>query len=207
MRGVRRTRKMAAISVTVNGATLNTVSTDARNVVAVHIHGDLVGPELAHINATGGSYGKSDGTDHRIFIEDLEIKESDEIVISLLEKGIDCPIGKTIEELHPGDGAGSKTWQLEDKVWNDLRRKRQMRRGFWLELIKPDGEAVVAQTTPESYMFGLNVVWNWTRPDSARVSLSSASIDSIESRQDGTQYTSFRIQFGQSVRFVVKQLS
>ena len=194
---------MAAISVATNSIILATISTEAKNIVSVHIHGDTIGPELAHINATGGNYEGASNSDHRIFIADYEITESHRIEISFSEGVLDFPLGKTIDDFYSDDEPEFGPWQPESEIWEFLRHKPKVRDGFKLELVKPNGEIVSVQTAPGSYSFGLSVGWNWKRPDTARISLTSASIDAIENRRGSTDHASFRIKLGQSICFFV----
>jgi len=45
--------------------------------------------------------------------------------------------------------------------------------------------------------FGFSVLWDWTRPESARVSIHSSSLENIRDRSVGVDYVRDKLEIGQ----------
>ena len=76
-----------------------------------------------------------------------------------------------------------------------------MRDGFNFELLPPDGNLVQANTDPDVFSSHLSAMWNWTKPDRARVWLTSNSLEKIVNREDGTKHAAFALMFGERFTF------
>jgi hypothetical protein len=77
---------MPGFELSINDQDIGAISTDRLNVVAIHVHGDTIGPELAEIDVTGGRYGEEDDNCHLIYIPSREIVQNDMINIVFLEE-------------------------------------------------------------------------------------------------------------------------
>jgi len=52
-------------------------------------------------------------------------------------------------------------------------------------------------------MFHCTAMWKWTKPEEARVSLTSNTLEGIEERTDGVKHAGFSLQYGQGVKLRV----
>ena len=77
----------------------------------------------------------------------------------------------------------------------------KLRDGFNFELLPPDGDLIRASTDPGVFSYHLSAMWNWTKPDRARVSLTSSSLEKIASREDGARHAAFALMFGEKFTF------
>lgn len=188
---------MAGLLVTVNGTTLASVSNAGLNIIAVQVHGDVIGEEIATIEVFGGLYGHGDADKHLIWVSDHEISRDDEVEIAFGEKVSTSHPGKTIEELHPESGRQDGPGQSMDDLFEELSSRPRVREKFTFELVQPDGEMIRTSTDPTDYSFHFSAMWKWTKPDEARVSLSSNTLEKIGKREDGSNHAAFRLQFGQ----------
>jgi hypothetical protein len=194
---------MPGLRVTVNGKQLASVSNEGLNIITVQINGDVIGEELAVIEMFGGLYEGKDTDSHLIWVSDYEITSDDEVEISFLENIDTSHRGKTIEELHPETGQQMGPWQPMEEIFKDLSTKPKLRDKFSFELIPSHGETIHSSTDPNEYMFHLVAMWKWLKPDEARISLTSNTLDGIEKRENGEEHARFTLQFGQGVKLRV----
>lgn len=196
-------KKISGLAVSLNGKCLVTVSTEGLNILTVRVHGDVIGPEFASIDMSGGLYEGAKDDKHLIWLDEQEIGLGDEIEVAFLEEASTTDSGKTIEELCPDDEAQMGPWQSRESIFEDLATKPKVREwfAFWLSL--PSGETINSRTGANDHSFGFSVVWDWTRPDTAQVSLGSNSLEGIKHRQGRTEHARFRLQYGQNVKFRV----
>jgi hypothetical protein len=194
---------MPGLAVSLNGTHLVAVSTEGLNILTVRVHGDVIGPEFSSIDVYGGHYGDEKENKHLIWLDEREIGPGNEVEVEFLKETSTSNPGKTIEELYPDDEAQMRPWQSIEEIFKDLAKKLKVREQFAFRVVPPSGEAINSLTEANDHGFGFSVVWDWTRPDSAGVSLTSNSLESIENRQGGTAHARFRLQFGQSVKLRV----
>jgi hypothetical protein len=198
--GVRR-RHMPGLAVAVNGTRLAAVSTEGSNVIGVRVHGDVLGPEFAVVEVSGGLYGEGDPK-HLIWLSEHPISPGNEIEVSLLESVETSPPGKTIEELFAGEPEPMGPWQPLDQVLADISREPRVRERFSFRVEGPDS-SVSSTTSPGDHSFGFSVTWNWLHPERVRVSLSSNTLDGIAKRAGGTDHAEFFLHYGERVRLRV----
>ena len=191
---------MAGLMVAVNGKSLASVSDEGLNIIAVQVHGDVVGEELAVIEVFGGLYGQGDADKHLIWIADHELSQDDEVGITFFEEISTSHKGKTIEELHPNSISNAKSGQTMDDLFEEISALPKVRERFTFVLVPPEGEMVRTSTGPEDYSFHLTAMWRWIKPSEARVSLTSNTLEKISKRESGSDHAAFALQFGQSVK-------
>jgi hypothetical protein len=194
---------MAGFRITVNGKQLASVSNEGRNIVTVQIHGDVIGEELAVIDVFGGLYEGNETDSHLIWVNDYEITSGDEVEVTFLDDIGTSHRGKTIEELHPETEQQMGPWQPMEEIFKDLVKKPRLREKFSFELVPSHGELIHSCTGPDEYMFHFTAMWKWTKPEQARVSLTSNTLEGIEKRTDGVKHAGFSLQFGQGVKLRV----
>ncbi|MGI9319821.1 MAG: hypothetical protein ACR2O5_00265 [Thiogranum sp.] len=194
---------MAGFRVTVNGKELASVSSEERNIVTVQIHGDVIGEELAVIDVFGGLYEGNETDSHFIWVNDHEISSGDEVEITFCDDIGTSHRGKTIEELHPETEQQMGPWQPMEEIFKDLVKKPRLRKRFSFELVPSKGEPIHSSTGPNEYMFHCTAMWKWTKPEEARVSLTSNTLEGIEERTDGVKHAGFSLQYGQGVKLRV----
>jgi len=194
---------MAGFRVTVNGKQLASVSNEGLNIVTVQIHGDVIGEELAVIDVFGGLYEGNETDSHLIWVNDYEITSGDEVEVTFWDDIGTSHRGKTIEELHPETGQQIGPWQPMEEIFKDLVKKPRLRKKFSFELVPSHGEIIHSSTGPNEYMFHFSAMWKWLKPEEARVSLTSNSLEGIEKRTDGEKHAGFSFQFGQGVKLRV----
>ena len=194
---------MAGFQVTVNGRHLASVSNEDLNIIAVNVHGDVIGEELATVEVFGGNYGNGEADKHLIWVSDHEISTDDEVEIVFREDVSTSPPGKTIEELYPEAENQDGSRQSMEDLFKELATRPKLREKHTFELVLPDGDLIRTSTGHDDYSFHFGAMWKWTKPDEARVSLSSNTLEKIAKREDGSNHAMFKMQFGQKVKLRV----
>lgn len=187
-----------------NGERMASVSNDGLNIITAQIHGDVIGDEVSAMDVHGGLYGHDDEDKHLIWLSDHEISAGDEVEISFVENVTTSHAGKTIEELHPEPVEENSAGQSMDDLVEELSSRPKTRERFAFELTLPNGDVVQAKTAPEEFSYHLSVMWRWAKPENARVSLSSNSLEKIARREDGTRHATFELSLGQKIAFRVQ---
>lgn len=191
---------MAGLMVAVNGKSLASVSDAGLNIIAVQIHGDVIGMEFAVVEVFGGLYGQGDSDKHLIWVADYDISQNDEVKITFDEAVSTSQTGRTIEELHPESSSNAEYGQSIDDLYEDLSARPKVRERFTFDLVLPDGEVIRTSTGPDDYSFHLSAMWRWIKPTEARVSLTSNTLERIVRREGGSEHAKLALQFGQSVK-------
>lgn len=191
---------MAGFQVTINGEPLAAVSNDGLNIIAVQVHGDVIGEELASVDVYGGNYGNGEADKHLIWISDHELSKDDEVEIAFSEEVPTSHPGKTIEELHPDSGEQDKSCQSIEEMFEELATRPKLREKHTFELTPPDGEIIRKSTSNDDYSFHFSAMWRWIKPDEARISLTSNTLERIVKREDGSNHATLKLRYGQKVR-------
>jgi len=194
---------MPGFIVTLDGKRLVAVSTEGLNVLTVRVHGDVIGPEFAFVDVSGGHYGDEQYNKHLIWVNEREIDPGDEVEVAFRKETLTSEPGKTIEELYPGHEAEVGRWQSVEEVFKDLAKTPKVREQFAFQVVSPSGEVIKSRTEANDHGFGFSVLWDWTHPDIARVSLTSSSLAAVENRQGGTKHARIRLKLDQSVKLRV----
>ena len=195
---------MAGFRVNVNGDQLASVSNEELNILAVQIYGDVVGKELATIDVYGGNYGNNEEDTHLIWVKDHEIKSGDEVEIIFHENTATSHLGKPIKEFYPSSELKIEPQQPMDELFNDLWELPRLRDNIAIELDVPNSSTIHSSTGIDEYGFSFIAMWKWTKPDEARISLTSNSLEGIEKREGGKKHAGLSLLFEQGVNFRVR---
>lgn len=183
---------------------LASLPTDANNVVSVSIGGNVTEPGLASIHATAGMYEQSSESKHLIYLEDFAVSSADEVEISFVAESELRSEGKTISAIHGSTKPQQDKWKSEADIFDDVRNRPKTREGYSFQLHRSGREVVVANTEPGIFSFNLYTLWDWKHPETARISLSSVTLDEIQTRKGGTTHAAFRINIGETIIFRVQ---
>ena len=194
---------MTGLAVALNNVELVTVSTEGLNVLGVRVFGDVLGPEFASIDVSGGLYGEGDNSKHLTWIDLHDLSPGDEITVSLINDATTSFAGKTIEELYPEQEQPMGPWQPLEVINESLLKQAKIRDGFTFMVTPPTGSPITARTEPNDHSFGFSVMWNWLNPERVRVSLSSNSLQNIIKRTGGTYQANFLMHVGEGVKLRV----
>ncbi len=173
--------KMPTFTVSLDGKALASVCADGFEVLAIHISGTRVDEEFASLHMSAGNYQDGAERRHLIWIDSIALHPGQCVRVDLTQEGETSPPGKTLAELYP-DEAHEPTADFKPtpEMFAELRRRKQLRAGYSIELLSPAGKVVHAHTNPENHGFGFSVLWNSYRPERASASLHTYTIDSLE---------------------------
>ena len=195
---------MPALSVTLNGEQFVSVATDGFDVIDVGVSGDLLGPEHATLRISGGSH--PDGQEFRYLIweDQRTLVPGDSVSVVLLAEGFTSRAGKTIEELYPGEKPiQQEPFKLAEEMVRELKQRPKAFDSLAFEFTGPDGAIVRASTGPSEHGYGFTVLWNSHRPERARASAHTYTLDSLITKENGTYHAETRLAFGQRATFKV----
>lgn len=193
---------MPALSVSIDGITVATASTDGYDVMSVRAGGTQIDDDLATLDLSGGSYPENDESTHLTWISDLPLHTGQVVTVSFLESASTSHAGKTIEELFPDEPPVTQTdFTPTTEMYMELRARPKLRDKFSFRLVSPSGTSFIGETTPDEYGFGFSVLWNSYHPERARVSLHSYTLDSLEAHGPMNNHVEENIHYGDSVQF------
>jgi hypothetical protein len=195
---------MPALSVALDEEHLLTVATDGFDVLDVGVSGDRLGPERATLRVSGGSYPEGRESQYLIWEDERALIPGDTLSVTFSAVGATSQRGKTIEELHPDKmPTDHKPFVPIEEVIQELKQRPTVFDALAFEFIGPDGRSVQAQTTAEEHGYSFTVLWNSHRPERARVSAHTYTLDSLVAKQNGKYHADAKLTFGQRVAFKV----
>lgn len=198
---------MSGLRVLLNNRELAAVSNQNRNIISAYVSGDVIGPELATLHLIGGYYGDPEVTTHRIWIDNHVIKEGDEIEIQFLEAVSTSGSGMSIEEhakAHATDEAPEDEAIEDQDIHTWLARQPKVRERFTFELKMTNSALIKTETEPSDFSFHFSVMWKWTKPNEASVSLTATSLENIKLQKSGTTFCKHKLQLGSGIKFIIK---
>jgi len=154
---------------------------------------------------SGGFYDDGKNDKHLTWECQRPISPGDEISIMLLEDALNSHEGKTLAELFPDEHEPYGPHQPLEQDLFQLSNRPKIRRGFSFTITTPSGDDIQAETLPDEFSFGLLVVWNWTNPTKASVSLTSNTLDNIAQRKSGTEHSRFCLLHGQNLKIHIDE--
>ena len=191
---------MPSFSIVLQGKLLAQVSTDGLELFSIHVSGTRVDDELACVEAHGGVYSEEGEQMHLIWINSAPISRGDRVEVVFSEDGQNSHPGKTIEELYPDDHSeNASDPKPVDQLYEELRQRSTVRDCFNFEVRLPSGEVRQFASLPDEHGFGFHVLWQSGRPDRARASLHTYTIDYLERNEPGNDHVSEYLKPGDAV--------
>jgi hypothetical protein len=195
---------MPALAVVLNGGALVTVGTDGLDAVEVRVGGDRRGPEVGHVEVSGGAYPEGRESTYLIWQPERALSARDTLSVTLLEHGHSSRAGQTIDQLYPGDASHDTTRPASlGRTVQALMREPLRFAALGFRLVGPDGRVTEGRTTADEFGFGFHVSWIAQRPDRARVSLRTYTLQSLLDHQRGRYHAEAWVHYGQGVTFTV----
>jgi hypothetical protein len=120
-----------------------------------------------------------------------------------MAQGATSRLGKTIEQLYAGKSDTPKQpFVPVEEVVSTLKQRPKVFHSLAFELEGPDG-TVRIRTAAEEHGYALTVLWGSHRPESARVSAYTYTLDSLVAKKDGRYHATTSLVIGQGVAFRV----
>jgi hypothetical protein len=194
---------MPAFTVLVDGDLIATVSTDDYNVVSISASGQAINEEFVSLDVSGGKYPENGDSTHHLFVCDYRLSPRQVVTVQMKETGTSEPKGRTIEEVYSEEESSRSNVDFKTKteIFEELKKMKRLREKYTLRVELSNQTTFLGDTKPSMHGFSFSVLWNWTKPESARVSLCSHTIDNLENKSPLTYYLEERIQVADSVLF------
>jgi hypothetical protein len=193
---------MLALTVSINGKTIATVSTDGYDLLSVRAGGTRIDEDLADLEVAGGSYPEGRESTYLTWVSALPLQPGQVVTVRLLESAPTSHRGKTIAELFPDEQpSGATDFKPTSELFADIRGRPALRDKFSFRLETSRGTSFVGETVPDEHGFGFTVNWESFHPERARVSLHSYSLENLEHKGPMNNHVDERLHAGDWVRF------
>lgn len=193
---------MPALSVSIDGVTLATVSTDGYDVMSVRVGGTRIDDGMATLDLSGGSYPEVGESTYLTWINDISLQTGQVVTVTFLEAASSSHAGKSIEELFPDEPPSTQTnFKPTAEMFAELRAMPVLRDRFSFRLASSSGTNFAGETTPDEHGFGFTVLWNSSNPERARVSLHSYTLGNLEARGPMSNHVEEKLPYDGWVRF------
>jgi hypothetical protein len=195
---------MSAFAVELNDRPVVTVSTDGLDLLDVQISGDRIGPELANLRVSGGSYPDGKPSTYLIWQDETPLEAGDRVSVTFLKEGRPSRAGQTIEQLYPNESPKPKRpFAPPEQMIREAMQMPKQHQALSFRVVGPNGTETDGTTTEDEHGFGFSVSWTCLRPEWARVALHTYTLQSLVDRQNGTYHARRRLQHGQGVVFTM----
>lgn len=193
---------MPALRVSIDGATLATVSMDGYDVMSVRAGGTRIADGLATLDLSGGSYPEFGESTYLTWINEVPLQTGQVVTVTFLEAASSSHAGKTIEELFPDEQPSTQTdFKPTAEMFAELRAMPALRDRFSFRLVSSSGTNFAGETALDEHGFGLTVLWNSSNPERARVSLHSYTLNNLEARGPMNNHVEEKLHYGGWVCF------
>lgn len=195
---------MPALSVSIDGVTLATVSMDGYDVMSVRAAGTRIDDGLATLDLSGGSYPEFGESTYLTWISDVPLQTGQVVTVTFLETASSSHAGKTIEELFPDEPPSTQTnFKPTAEMFAELRAMPTLRDRFSFRLASSSGTNFAGETAPDEHGFGFTVLWNSSNSERARASLHSYTLNNLEARGPMNNHFEEKLHYGGWVRFEI----
>lgn len=196
---------MPALSVSVDGKELATVANSDVTMLNASLSGQRWDHEPAILRMDGGNYDAQDSQPYRIWINEVPIAPGQLVTVSCVAERPTSHAGKTIAQLFPEEPPCEQTdFTPTTAMLEELRSRPMLRDGYVFKLTTSHGVEYSGHTQPGEYGFTLRVMWtSLHRPECARFSVSTNTVEQMQSRTPGREHVKGELFLGQSLRFQV----
>lgn len=172
---------MPAFQILVDDALIATVSTEGQDLLSVSVSGSRIDEAFACLDCLGGTHSGEGEASPRYWSGRMAIRPGQRIEMRFLGAGeTDLRAAMVLEPLPaaPADAAFDAA-----AAFDELRAMPLKRDGFRLEFQSSSGAAFAGRTRAEDHAFSCRLAWSSHRPDRARVSLHTFTLDELEHRE------------------------
>lgn len=203
---------MPALSVSVDGQTLATVSSeDGYDMLNICIHGSRIDEAFAMLDFSGGTYPEEGDSTYLTWVHRLPLRPGQTITVTMQDQGVTSAAGKTIDELFPEEIG--KSFDPADhpplaEIVAELKQRPNLRGQYTLQLAAPDAPLLIGQTLPDEASLTFSVLWHALHRDgAARVSLHSGTLDRPLDRSPFNYHARRNLLAGESVTLQLNTLA
>lgn len=192
---------MPSIVIEVNGSPVSTIDLTALQVFGVSVHGALDRNPKAGLDASGGNYSDG-GCGYLIWIANQDLLSTDIVCVRFEAASCRGEQGKTLAELYPDLEPSTETdFTISDEMAAEIRARPRLHQGFIVEASTSGGQQAKAASDDLNTDFNFSLLWDNSRPDHARVRLSTYCLDDVLARTGGNEQLQTTLSPGESVVF------
>jgi len=196
---------MPSIVIEVNGSPVSTIDLTALQVFGVSVHGALDRNPKAELDASGGNYSDG-GCGYLIWIADQELLPTDIVCVRFEAASCRGDQGKTLAQLYPDLEPSTRTdFTISDEMAAEIRARPRLHENFIVQASTSGGHLAKAASDDLNTDFNFSLLWDNSRPDQARVRLSTYCLDDVLARTGGNQQLQTTLSPGESVVFLLLQ--
>lgn len=156
----------------------------------------------AYLDVTGDKYSEEEKSIFYKWFNKFPLQYGQIINITFLENAATSDEGNIIDQQFPEEELNKETiHQQRLKKCKEIREQPKLRDQLSFKYESSYGSAFLGETKPEEHGFRLVVFWASLRTESARVSLSSYTIESIEESSPSNNLISENIHYGGEINF------
>ena len=197
---------MPALRLVIDDFPVLTVSSVGLDLVDVRVSATKVEPELAAVEVHGGSYSKSGESRFLFWLEHQPLKAGQRVTVELLPEGQSSWPGKTAEELYAESENEPEEPQApflsREEMLDQLAQRPKAHERLSCTVVGP-GVASDVRVEDGEHGYAFGVSWHSHRPERARVSLHTYSIESMRRKENGTYHVQSSLNVGQSASITV----
>jgi len=194
---------MPCLSIELDGTRVTMISLADMDVVDVSVHGALDRNPKAGLHAMGVN-PSAGGSGSLIWLPEQALLAGQVVRVTLLEACEEPDRGRTMEEIFPDDEPCMQTdFTISEAMAAEIRARPQLHQAFAVQASTSQGQQAVAVSDPRNTSFTFGVVWDFTRPDQARVRLTSHCLDDVLARRAGPSHLQALLSLGDSASFVL----
>ena len=194
---------MPTFCISVNDKAVATVNTDGYHLLDVWVGGSLDREELATLDVSGGSFPADGASTYLTWVHELPLLAGQRVVVEMREHGASSHAGKTAAELFPDEPPCSITdFTLTDSMFDEIARRPTFRDQLRFRFASSCGTAFDGRTGADEDSVSFSVLWHWTEPTMARVSVRSSSLADLRERRPGSRHMEERLRCGDAVSMV-----
>ncbi|MBJ7308642.1 hypothetical protein ACFOLJ_17060 [Rugamonas sp. CCM 8940] len=195
---------MPTFYITVNDQAVATVSTEECDILTIRIDASFDREELATLDVSGGKYPVDVESTYWTWVPERPLLAGQRVAVEMREHGASSHAGKTIAELYPDDPPCTITdFTLTDAMCDEIARRPRFRDKLAFQFASSSGTRLAGKTGADEDSLALSVLWNWTDPATASVSLHSYSLADIRARNGGGERAREQMKIGGRLAFVL----
>ena len=165
---------MSALNILIDGIFIASVCTDQFDLLTVNVSGTRADKNFADVSVSGGRYPDIAEPTHLMWVSELPLNSGQVVSVFLAENGSTSHDGKIIDELFPDQiGRDALEFKSRTEMFSELRLRPLVRDQFVFKYESKNGTDVAVKSLPEEHGFGFSVLWHFSDPHRAKVSLHS----------------------------------
>lgn len=194
---------MPTFYITVNDQAVAAVNTEDCDILTIHVSASCEREELATLDVSGGKYPPDAESTYLTWVFELPLLAGQRVAVEMRESGASSHSGKTAAELFPDEPPCTITdFTLTDAMFDEIARRPRFRDKLAFQFASSSGTRLAGLTGTDESSLALSVLWNWTAPAKASVSVHSHSLADVRARNGGSEHAREQMEIGGRLVFV-----